>query len=161
MVSNQEFHFYTTLEQHTKMTTYSPHMHAPGVRFCIEAIYGGRSETLVCSGYDHNWIRAYQFANDSMPLLPKGTILHGIGYFDNTPANPNIVDPRNWTGFGHRSVDNMLLHIGPGGIALSEAELRREVETRREVLGLADGETVIGCPLCGVAGLTTVSQDQD
>jgi hypothetical protein len=161
MEADQAFHFYMTLQQHTRMTTYSPHMHAPGVRFCIEAIYEGRSETLVCSGYDHNWIRAYQFADDAMPLLPKGTILHGIGYFDNTPSNPNIVDPRNWTGFGHRSIDNMLLHIGPGGVVLSDDELRDEVVRRRERLGLAEGETVIGCPLCGLSEFPTQTQNQD
>lgn len=159
MEADQAFHFYMTLDQHTRMTTYSPHMHAPGVRFCLEAIYGGRSETLVCSGYDHNWIRAYQFADDAMPLLPKGTILHGIGYFDNTPVNPNVVDPRNWTGFGHRSIDNMLLHIGPGGIALSEEEFRAEIAARRERLDLAEGETAIGCPLCGLSEFPA-TQDQ-
>ena len=95
-----------------------------------------------------------------MPLLPKGTILHGTGYFDNTPANPGIVDPRNWTGFGHRSVDNMLLHIGRGGIVLSDDQFREEVAARRARLGLAEGETVIGCPLCGVAEFSTSNQDQ-
>ena len=160
MEANQVFHFYTTLAEHIKMTTYSPHMHSPGVRFCIEAIYSGRAETLVCSGYDHSWVRAYQFAEDAMPLLPKGTILHGTGYFDNTPANPGIVDPRNWTGFGHRSVDNMLLHIGRGGIVLSDDQFREEVAARRARLGLAEGETVIGCPLCGVAEFSTSNQDQ-
>ena len=133
------------------MTTFSPHMHAPGVRFCLEAIYGGRSETLSCAGYDHNWIRSYQYADDAAPLLPKDTILHGVGYFDNTAANPNIVDARNWTGFGHRSIDNMLLHIGPGGVALDDEEFQAEVAARRARLNLAVGETAIGCPLCGVS----------
>ena len=149
--AGQAFHFYMTLDRHVRMTTFSPHMHAPGVRFCLEAIYGGRSETLSCAGYDHNWIRSYQYADDAAPLLPKGTILHGVGYFDNTAANPNVVDPRNWTGFGHRSIDNMLLHIGPGGVALSDEELWAEVAARRASLNLAEGRTAIGCPLCGVA----------
>ena len=162
--ADQTFHFYMTVDRHTRMTTFSPHMHAPGVRFCLEAIYGGRSETLSCAGYDHNWIRSYQYADDAAPLLPKGTILHGIGYFDNTAANPNIVDARNWTGFGHRSIDNMLLHIGPGGVTLSDEEFAAEVAARRARLHLAAGETAIGCPLCGVSAFPAVAsgaQDQN
>ena len=96
------------------------------------------------------------------PLLPRGTILRGTGYFDNTAANPNVVDPRNWTGFGHRSIDNMLLHIGPA-VTLTEEEFRTEVAARRERLGLAPGETVIGCPLCSVSAFPEArpAQDQD
>ena len=162
MEANQAFEFYMTLDEHTRMTTFGPHMHAPGVRFCIEAIYGGRSETLNCAGYDHNWIRAYLYDDHAAPLLPRGTILRGTGYFDNTPANPNVVDPRNWTGFGHRSIDNMLLHIGPA-ITLTEEEFLAEVAARRESLGLAAGETVIGGPLCGVSRFPDKrpAQDQD
>ena len=160
MEADQAFEFFMTVEEHTRMTTFGPHMHAPGVRFCIEAIYGGRSETLSCAGYDHNWIRAYLYAEDAAPLLPKGTILRGTGYFDNTPANPNIVDPRNWTGFGHRSIDNMLLHIGPA-ITLTEEEFQAEVAARRERLGLAPGETVVGCPLCSLSEFPADRPAQD
>jgi len=146
--ANQQFHFWRTLEQNYKMTTYGPHMHAPGVRFCIEAIWGGRAETINCSGYDHNWIQAYMYADDAAPLLPKGTILHGIGYFDNTVANKNVIDPRNWSGMGHRSIDNMLLLISPG-IVLSDEEFQQEMDNRRKRLKLSEGQTLPGCPLCG------------
>jgi len=159
--ADQSFDFYMTLDQNIKMTTFGPHMHAAGVRFCIEAIYGGRSETLSCAGYDHNWIRAYLYDDDAAPLLPKGTILHGVGYFDNTAANVNVTDPRNWTGFGHRSIDNMLLHIGPA-VALTDEEFRQEILTRRKRLNLAPGQTLIGCPLCGetkLPNLVTTTQD--
>jgi hypothetical protein len=44
-------------------------------------------QTLNCVGYDHNWVRAYDYDDDYAPLLPKGTILHIIGYFDSTSAN--------------------------------------------------------------------------
>ena len=50
MTAGQEIHFYTTLQQHTMLTTFEPHMHASGVRMCMEAIWGGRTETLSCSG---------------------------------------------------------------------------------------------------------------
>ena len=141
-------HFYQTLQQNVKLIMYAPHMHAAGVRMCMEAIWGGRVETLNCAGYDHNWLRYYRYEEDAMPLLPKGTILHGIGYFDSTETNPNIVDPRNWTGFGHRAIDNMLLVLAPAFI-LSDEEFEAEMAKRRERLQLTEGDTVLGCPLCG------------
>ena len=90
--ANQRVDAYFTLPQHTKISTYEPHMHAPGVRMCLEAIWGVTVQTLNCSKYDHNWVRAYWYADDAAPLLPKGTILHVVGYFDTTPANRNVPD---------------------------------------------------------------------
>ena len=74
------------------------------MRMCLEAIWGFNIQTLNCAGYDHNWVRGYTYADDAAPLLPKGTILHIIGYMDNSPANKNVPDPRNWQGSGNRSV---------------------------------------------------------
>ena len=51
---------------------------------------------MTCAGYDHNWVRQYEYEDDYAPILPRGTILHIIGYMDNTPNNKNIPDPRNW-----------------------------------------------------------------
>ena len=102
---------YTTLDDHIKLTTFEPHMHAAGVRMCMEAIWGGRTEVLNCAGYDHNWVKVYRYTDDSAPLLPKGTLIHITAHFDNTPTNKNVVDPRNWGGLGHRSIDNMAILI--------------------------------------------------
>jgi hypothetical protein len=144
----QEVHFYTTLQQHTKFTTFEPHMHAAGVRMCMEAIWGGRTETLSCAGYDHNWVRVYKYADDAAPLLPKGTLIHVIGYFDTTANNRNVIDPRNWGGLGHRSIDNMAIMIAPV-INLTDEQFKEEIAARRKKLNLAKGQSVLGCPLCG------------
>lgn len=146
--AGQEVHLYATLQQHTKLSTFEPHMHAAGVRMCIEAIWGGRAETLSCAGYDHNWVRVYKYADDVVPLLPKGTLLHVTAYFDTTANNRNVVDPRNWGGLGHRSIDNMAILIAPT-ITLTDQEFREEMATRRKRLNLAKGQAVLGCPLCG------------
>ncbi len=148
MQADQEVHIYQTLEQNMKITTFEPHMHAAGVRMCLEAIYGGRTETLTCAGYDHNWVKVYNYAEDVQPLLPRGTLLHVTAYFDTTPDNKNVVDPRNWGGLGHRSIDNMAIVFTPG-LVLSDEEFAEEVAKRRERLGLAKGEGMLGCPLCG------------
>jgi len=146
---NQELHAYTVLQQHTKLVTFEPHLHAPGDRMCLEAIWGFNVETLVCTGYDHNWVRGYAFADDYQPLLPKGTILHIIGYMDNTAGNRNIPDPRNWQGSGNRSVANMFIDLGMK-LALSDEQFVEAMAERRENLNLGVNDHVVGCPLCMV-----------
>jgi len=146
--ANQRVDAYYTLPQHMKISIYEPHMHAPGVRMCLEAIWGVTVQTLNCSKYDHNWVRAYWYADDAAPLLPRGTILHVVGYFDTTPANRNVPDGRNWSGSGHRSVDNMMINLMQA-IGLSDDQFQAEIEKRRQRLGLKEGQTVLGCPLCG------------
>ena len=137
-----------TLTQPTKLTVFEPHMHSTGVRMCLEATYGSKVETLNCSGYDHNWVKTYAYDEDAAPLLPRGTVLKVTGYFDNTASNKNVVDPRNWSGLGHRSIDNMLVMIAQG-VNLTEAQFAQEVARRREALQLKEGESALGCPACG------------
>jgi len=146
---NQELHAYTVLQQHTKIVTFEPHLHAPGERMCLEAIWGFNVETLSCTGYDHNWVRGYAFADNYQPLLPKGTILHIIGYMDNTAANRNIPDARNWQGAGNRSVANMFIDLGMK-LALTDEQFVEEMAKRRAVLNLGINDHVVGCPLCMV-----------
>jgi len=146
--ADQQVHIYTTLQDHVKFVTFEPHMHAAGVRMCMEAIWGGRTEVLNCAGYDHNWVKTYKYHDDAAPLLPKGTLLHITAYFDNTASNQNVVDPRNWGGLGHRSIDNMAILIAPT-LTLTDEQFQQEMDTRRKNLNLAIGDTVVGCPLCG------------
>ncbi len=150
MEANQELHAYTVLNQATKITTFEPHLHAPGSRMCLEAIWGFNIQTLSCSGYDHNWVRGYDYADDAAPLLPKGTILHIIGYMDLSPANKNIPDPRNWQGSGNRSVGNMFIDLGQG-VALTDEQFQEELIKRSKQLKLTRNDVVIGCPLCSAA----------
>lgn len=142
--ANQELHAYTVLTENTKVTSFEPHLHAPGARMCLEAIWGFNIQTLTCSGYDHNWVRGYDYADDSAPLLPKGTILHIIGYMDNSAANKNVPDPRNWEGSGNRSVANMFLDLGQG-VALNDEQFKQEMIARRQS---TTDDVIIGCPLC-------------
>ena len=147
MESGKKIESFQTLSQPTKITVYEPHMHAAAVRMCLDAIWGSRIETLSCSGYDHSWVRSYQYDDDSAPLLPRGTILRVTGYYDNTPANRNVVDPRNWSGLGHRSIDNMNILLMQG-VTLTDDKFQEEVTARRERLKLKPGEDAPGCPLC-------------
>ncbi len=144
---DQQLHAYYVLPEHTKITTFEPHLHAPGARMCLEAIWGINVETLTCAGYDHNWVRGYQYAHGYEPLLPKGTILHITGEMDNTAGNRNIPDPRNWQGSGNRSVANMFIDLG-NGVSLTDEQFETAMNERREMHGLTRNDHVIGCPLC-------------
>jgi hypothetical protein len=155
MQADQKFEAYALLPDNAKIVAFEPHMHAAGVRMCLDAIWGAgvSFETLSCVGYDHSWVRIYTFADDVAPLLPRGTILRITGYFDNSPSNKNVSDPRNWSGMGHRSIDNMMNQLGEVQY-LTDQEFEQEMTARREKLGLKEGQTVLGCPLCGVARKT-------
>ena len=87
-------------------------------------------------------------ADHAAPLVPAGTILRVTGYFDTTPANRNVADGRNWSGLGHRSIDQMMINLTQG-MYLTDEQFAQELAARREALNLAGGEYVLGCPLCG------------
>jgi|TARA_B110000438_G_scaffold91462_1_gene91017 hypothetical protein len=156
--NNQELHAYTVLEQHTKFITFEPHLHAPGERMCLEAIWGYTVETLSCVGYDHNWVRGYAFEDQAAPLLPKGTIMHIVGYMNNTETNPNVPDARNWQGSGNRSVTNMFIDLGMR-VKMDDEQFFAEMEKRRNDLNIGPNDHVIGCPLCGAPLVAPMVED--
>jgi hypothetical protein len=144
--ANQELHAYATLQEHTKIIAFEPHLHAPGVRMCLEAIWGHNILTLNCVGYDHNWVKQYVYEDDAAPLLPKGTIVHLIGFLDTTSANKNPADSRNWAGGGRRSIANMFIDLGYS-VSLTEEQFQAEMAKRRQRM-TSRNQYDIGCPLC-------------
>ena len=144
--AGQEFHSYDVLTSHTKIISFEPHLHAPGVRMCMEAIWGINRFTLNCVGYDHNWVKQYLYEDDAAPLLPRGTILHIVGFVDTSDENPNLADTRNWAGSGRRSVSNMFADLGQI-VRLTEDQFQAEMDERRTKM--KDKNTYdIACPLC-------------
>jgi hypothetical protein len=144
----QRYDSYYVAEQPFQMNNFEPHMHAAGMRMCIEAIYALSVETLNCAGYDHNWVRDYRYDENAAPLIPKGTIIHTISWFDGTPKNANLVDPRNTTVWGRRSVENML-GVNDYVFFLTDEQYKAKVAKRREYLNKTNGwDTLIGCPDC-------------
>ena len=145
-VSNHREDAYFVAPTAMKLINFEPHLHANGVRMCLEAVYGKVVETLNCSGYDHNWVRNYQYEDNYMPLIPKGTILHAVAWMDNTPKNGNVIDVRNLATFGNSSVSNMFIMFNLGEF-LSPEQYKEEVKKRKEFLALTNEEN-IGCPAC-------------
>lgn len=110
---------YQMLSENAQIVMMQPHMHSRGLRQCFEAIFPAttgdvsrgngtqtRRETLSCINYQMNWNLAHTFKDEYAPLLPKGTILHIMSWYDNTQSKFNP-DSKNWVGNGPRSVDIM------------------------------------------------------
>lgn len=159
MEKEQQLHAYAVVNEPTKILSFEPHLHAPGMRMCLELIWGYNIQTLNCVGYDHNWVRGYNYDDDHAPLIPKGAILHIIGYMDNSPSNKNVPDPRNWQGSGNRSVANMFIDLG-NRVTLSEEQFQEEMAKRRERLKLTRNSVVLGCPLCTLSASPQVQRTQ-
>ena len=112
------------------MMTFEPHLHSSGKRMCIEAIYPNNArEMLNCADYNHNWVKVYTYEDDVAPLLPAGTVLHLLAWYDNSESNPRVLDPRNWKGWGNRSIDDMFYHL-PRMVYLTQEQFEAEVGAR-------------------------------
>jgi hypothetical protein len=110
---------YFRLPKPALISAFQPHMHMRGKAQCMEVIYPdiradsarpgpARTEMLSCvSNFNFDWSVTYPYADDVMPLLPAGTIVHIISWHDNTSANKTNPNPATWVGQGPRSVDDM------------------------------------------------------
>lgn len=129
---NVRYEYQYQLKQPVLMTTFEPHLHMSGKRMCVEAIYpdGGHREILNCSGYNHNWVKVYMYEDDVAPLLPRGTIVKVMAWYDNTAANKRNIEPRNWKVWGNRSIDDMCTFL-PKMTILTD-EQYKEILTARQ-----------------------------
>ena len=100
---------FITLRQNARIENFQAHMHLRGKGMSMEAMYpDGRRETLSqVADFNFNWHNMYIYDDDAAPLLPKGTILHFIAWYDNTRNNKVNPDPDQWVGWGDRTVDEM------------------------------------------------------
>ena len=130
---------YTLMRENFRVMTFMPHFHVLGKRQCLELIYPdtGETEMLNCADFDFYWQTVFRYEQDAQPLIPKGTILHTINYHDNTLANRLNPDPKNWTGFGQRSTDEMAIAMFEG-IKLTDEEFQQAREGRLRQLEAQD-----------------------
>jgi len=100
---------YVVLKQNARIENFQAHLHLRGKGMSMEALYAdGRREMLSqITDFNFNWHNMYIYADDVAPLLPKGTILHFMAWYDNTAGNKNNPDPDQWVGWGDRTVDEM------------------------------------------------------
>jgi len=139
---NVRFDGYNTLAKPARLLSFQPHLHNRGKASCMEAIYPGghKVEMLSCvSRYQFAWHLVYLYAEDEQPLLPAGTVLHMISWYDNSPGNKFNPDPDNLITYGQRTVDEM----GGAWVSyynLSDAEFKQQVEARKAKTILAKTE---------------------
>jgi len=123
---------YTRLAKNARITSFQPHLHNRGKAQCLEAIYpDGRPEMLSCvNNYQFGWHIVYNYADDIQPLLPAGTMLHVISWHNNTTSNKYNPDPRNWVGFGQRSIDDMAF-AWVNYVWLTDDDFKAQVDERK------------------------------
>ena len=134
---------YFRLPKPAVISAFQPHMHNRGKAQCMEAIYPdirpdsarpgpARTETLSCvSNYQFGWHITYPYADDVQPILPAGTIIHITAWHDNTPANKYNPNPRNWVGYGQRTIDEMSF-AWVSLFYIDEADYQQRVEARKK-----------------------------
>jgi mono/diheme cytochrome c family protein len=100
---------FVPLRENARIENFQAHMHYRGKGMSMEAIYpDGRREMLSqVVDFNFNWHNMYIYDDDVAPLLPKGTILHFLAWYDNTKNNKTNPDPDQWVGWGDRTVDEM------------------------------------------------------
>jgi hypothetical protein len=145
---------YTVLKQPVRLLSFQPHMHNRGKAMCVEAIYPASAspqaagtvaaalrqtdsavpkvQTLSCvDKYQFAWHIVYLYEEDEQPLLPAGTILHTIGYHNNTTSNRFNPDPDNLITFGQRTIDDMSF-AWMSWYPLSEDDYKQMVKEREQ-----------------------------
>ena len=111
---------------------FQPHMHYRGKAFLMEALYpgGGREVLNYSDQFDNTWHLNYIYDPDYAPVLPKGTVIQITTWHDNTAANRNNPDPRQWVSYGPRTVDEMA-HANQQVIFITDEDYERITEERK------------------------------
>lgn len=128
---------YTVLKTAAKLGNFQPHMHLRGKAMAIEAILpdGQIQQISYVDKFNFNWMTNYIYEDDAAPVFPKGTIIHVTAWHDNTAANPNNPDYRQWVGYGDRTVDEMA-HAWVNVTAISDEDYAAWASThKRETMG--------------------------
>ena len=115
-----------------RIENFQPHMHMRGKAMSMEAVYpnGTREMLSNVNNFQWKWHVNYVYADDAAPLLPKGTMLVFTAWHDNTAANPNNPDPKQWVGWGDRTVDEMA-HAWVDVTYLEQADFDKLVAERK------------------------------
>jgi len=123
---------YYVMQAPARIENFQPHMHMRGKAMSVEAVYpDGRKEVLsAVNNFQWNWHVNYIYADHTAPLVPKGTVLIFTAWHDNTAANPNNPDPKQWVGWGDRTVDEMA-HAWVDVTYLDQEEFDRLVAERK------------------------------
>ena len=129
VAEHQSFH---VLKEPARLENFQPHMHLRGKAMSMEAILPDGTTRMLSyvDRFDFRWMTNYIYAEEAVPVLPKGTILRITAWHDNTAANPNNPDPNQWVGWGDRTVDEMA-HAWVNVTNISEDDYKAYVEKQK------------------------------
>ncbi|HTB17099.1 MAG TPA: cytochrome c [Bryobacteraceae bacterium] len=98
-----------TLPNDALLISMFPHMHlrGKGFEYLITGPNGHVETLLKVNHYDFHWQLNYRLAQPR--LIPAGTRLTFIGYFDNSPNNPGNPDPAAEVRYGEQSWEEMMI----------------------------------------------------
>ena len=125
----QNFH---VLKAPGRLENFQPHMHMRGKGMSMEAVYpDGKREVLsYVNNFNWNWHNNYIYDHDAAPILPKGTMIVITAWHDNTAANKNNPDPRQWVGYGDRTIDEMA-HAWVDVTYITQEDYDKEIAKRK------------------------------
>jgi peroxiredoxin len=103
------------------LTSMLPHMHLRGKSYRYTAVYPDGSEEILLDvpNYDFNWQLRYEFVEPK--LMPKGTKLRGVAYYDNSKANLANPDPSATVRYGDQTWEEMM-HGFYGSISVEKRQ---------------------------------------
>ncbi len=92
----------------TLLTDMLPHMHLRGKSYRYVALYPDGTEEILLDvpRYDFNWQLRYDLVEPK--LMPKGTKLRGIAYYDNSEDNIANPDPTETVRYGDQTWEEMM-----------------------------------------------------
>jgi len=108
--SVKEFHWKFTVPGDVSLIDVYPHSHLLGKSWKLYAVHtnGDTTNLIHIPDWDFNWQGAYYFPK--LIKLETGTVLHAIGVYDNTTANPdNPNTPPVQVTWGEGTKDEMFL----------------------------------------------------
>jgi hypothetical protein len=97
-----------TLPNDATLLSFFPHMHLRGKKFEYNLVHAdGSCETLLRVNYDFFWQLSYVLAQPR--LLPAGTKLEAVGWYDNSKNNPHNPDPSSAVEWGDETYNEMMV----------------------------------------------------
>jgi hypothetical protein len=128
-----------------RILAFMPHMHVRGKAYRYELELPGQPKRTVLDipKYDFNWQLRYELRE---PLeAPRGAVLHGTAWYDNSADNPANPDPSKTVRWGPQTVDEMMLgyieYYIEGEDPMNPMDLPGRGGLRERVSGAADGRT--------------------
>jgi hypothetical protein len=105
---NYRVEVHGTLPHDALLLSFFPHMHLRGKKFEYRLVRAdGSRETLLRVNYDFYWQLSYRLAEPR--LLPAGTTLEAVAWYDNSRQNPHNPDPDEPVEWGDQTYNEMMV----------------------------------------------------